>query len=822
MITLALAWGEIRRRWRGAAAVGLVLGIGFAAVLAAAAGARRTETAFPRMLKTTGATQLLVGSTATIPASQQRFYKRVAALDGVARIARVAGIALIPVRVPKGAGTTIDSCAYLSLDGVFGYDLDRPNVLDGRLPRRDRSDEVLVTKSFADTFGVGVGDRLDFASQSDNGALVAGSTTPADGPVIHATVVGVGARASEIVPVSDLDAAPSILVPPALGRRYLPDPATWCFDAGVVAIKAGADVGRVLDAVNRIGGATGGALVQNRAANYADVNRAIRPQVSALWLFAVATALATLLVVAQLLGRQLRQAATTSAAVWRALGVTRSQVRVLVAAPSIVAAVVGGATALAGAVAVSSRFPIGPARLAETHRGTQLHVAIHLGGAVAVAAAALAGGMAVAYMAQRVRHKPVRIGWLTRIGNGSSRPSLRVGVHLATTSGGSDAGVPVRSAAAGAALVLAAVVATMSFAGGLDDLISTPSRYGQDWDLMVDGGFSPVAVAALLKGLAHDPAVAALAGGRYGEVTVNGVGVPTVGLTDLVGATFPAIIEGRTPQHKDEIVLGLRSLRGLRRSIGDTVKVDTGRGPRDMTVVGTAAFPRLNRGSFSTLGLGSGAMIRTSAFPPYDHNFADLPPTIHPQDLLSPAGEMLEFLTIRTRPGTTAAVVRGVVARAKQIADTTGAVLRTEQRPIAIDNYAAVRSTPLILAGLLGLMAAATLAHLVVSVVRRRRRDLALCAALGMRRAQVLRAVVIQALLVANAALLVGLPLGLAAGRVAWSRFASDLGVVDTIRLPLGALALVVPVVEVVAGAVAMVPAIVAARTRPAVALRTE
>ena len=37
--------------------------------------------------------------------------------------------------------------------------------------------------------------------------------------------------------------------------------------------------------------------------------------------------------------------------------------------------------------------------------------------------------------------------------------------------------------------------------------------------------------------------------------------------------------------------------------------------------------------------------------------------------------------------------------------------LRTEHRPTAIDNYAAVRSTPAVLAGLLGLVAAATLAH---------------------------------------------------------------------------------------------------------------
>lgn len=35
-----------------------------------------------------------------------------------------------------------------------------------------------------------------------------------------------------------------------------------------------------------------------------------------------------------------------------------------------------------------------------------------------------------------------------------------------------------------------------------------------------------------------------------------------------------------------------------------------------MTVVGTAAFPHINHGSFSTLGLGIGAMACADAFPP--------------------------------------------------------------------------------------------------------------------------------------------------------------------------------------------------------------
>jgi ABC-type antimicrobial peptide transport system permease subunit len=65
-------------------------------------------------------------------------------------------------------------------------------------------------------------------------------------------------------------------------------------------------------------------------------------------------------------------------------------------------------------------------------------------------------------------------------------------------------------------------------------------------------------------------------------------------------------------------------------------------------------------------------------------------------------------------------------------------------------------------------------------------------------------------------------PLGIAAGRVAWRSFASRLGVLTSPHTPLAWIALTVvgaALVAVVAGAF---PARSAARTRPAVTLRAE
>lgn len=801
--------------------MGLVLGIGFAAALTAAAGARRTESAFPDMLRTTDAPEILVSSDNEDHEARLAFYNGLADLDDVERVGLIVGVLLVPSSVAKGEGTVLQACSVLSMDGRAGYTVGRPNLLEGRLPRPGRSDEVLLTQGYAEAFGGRVGDELDLVVPRQSNPP-AGEATAADGPVVHATIVGIGVPATQVVPLSDLDAAPTLVAGPALVARYAPDPESSCYDGAMLDLAGDAYIDGVVAEIDRISGPSGGALVQNLADNYADVRRAIQPQVTALWLFAAVAGIATLLVVAQLLGRQFREAAG-AVPVWRAMGVTRTQARALLTAPSVVTGIVGSGIAVVTAVVLSGRFPIGPARLAESARGTELHALLHLGGGLGVALAAVVIGSAAASVSLHRRTGPARVGSLTRISGISSKPAVVVGINLAANSGGRNAPVPVRSAVAGTALAIGAVVATVTFAGGLNDLVSEPSRYGRDWDVVVDGEFALAPVARILDELGEDRAVAAIAGGRYGEVTIDGTRVPTVGLSDLVGATFPALIEGRSPTRADEIVVGRRSLDDLQRSVGDTVMVDTGTGPQEMTVVGTAAFPRINHGSFSTLGLGIGAIARAEAFPPRRiEEEGEAPPEIDLADFVGPEGTGFEFVTIRLRETASSADLRRVVATASRIGRTSQQQIRTEQRPIAIDNYAAVRSTPAVLAGLLGLMAAATLAHLVVSVVRQRRRDLALCVALGMGRAQVTGAVMLQAVLMASVSMLVGLPLGLAAGRLSWASFASDLGVADSLRLPIATVGLVVPCVLVVATAVALVPAILAARTPSALVLRSE
>jgi putative ABC transport system permease protein len=152
----------------------------------------------------------------------------------------------------------------------------------------------------------------------------------------------------------------------------------------------------------------------------------------------------------------------------------------------------------------------------------------------------------------------------------------------------------------------------------------------------------------------------------------------------------------------------------------------------------------------------------------------------------------------------------------------TSCAVTTDQRPGDIKNYAAIQDTPLVLGAVLVLLAVGTLAHVLLTGVRRRRRDLAVLKTLGLVRSQVLRVVAWQASALAGAALLVGLPLGILAGRWVWALFAGSAGVSAAADVPVLLVLLAIPVTLVLANLIAAGPGWDAARVRPAAVLRTE
>jgi ABC-type antimicrobial peptide transport system permease subunit len=151
-----------------------------------------------------------------------------------------------------------------------------------------------------------------------------------------------------------------------------------------------------------------------------------------------------------------------------------------------------------------------------------------------------------------------------------------------------------------------------------------------------------------------------------------------------------------------------------------------------------------------------------------------------------------------------------------------GSDILTYEPALDVANLERIRTLPFLLAALLVVLGLATTAHALVTSVRARRRDLAVLKTIGFRRGQVAATVAWQSITFAAIALVVGLPLGVLAGSWAWRAVADQIGSVSPVAVPLGALALLAPIVLAIAVSLAAVPGWWATRVSPATALRTE
>jgi predicted lysophospholipase L1 biosynthesis ABC-type transport system permease subunit len=221
----------------------------------------------------------------------------------------------------------------------------------------------------------------------------------------------------------------------------------------------------------------------------------------------------------------------------------------------------------------------------------------------------------------------------------------------------------------------------------------------------------------------------------------------------------------------------------------------------------------MGRGSFTPTGLGEGVMVSGPALAASG----------------VPADERFDFILVKLHPGANSLHFENrlisAVAKADPNSDCStpaGCVASPADRPAELANYARVRATPLILAGLLAVIAAAMIGHALVTSVRRRRHDLAILKTLGFVRYQVSATVAWQATTFAVVALALGLPIGVAVGRWIWTIFADQLGVPPEPVVKLPVILLAVPAVLLLANLIAAIPARIAARTQPAVVLRSE
>jgi hypothetical protein len=796
---------DLRRSWRSLLVSALLIGLAAGVVLAAVAGARRNGSAFDRMLISTHTGQLTVST-------DDVGLDRVAEVDGVAAIAPANAVQLYPLAL-KDRTDVIVPPSYAS-DGGFGYEVDRITVRDGRLPDPDEPFEAVATRQMVEALDLHVGDRVEvvpISGGTEQPFLIDGRET------LELTIVGTGAFPPDVVPVTYLDDGARFFLTPALLRMVAGED-RHSGSAGVL-LEPGVKPADVLADLQAAVGEDG--FVDDRTDDFHFVEQALRPQVSALWVFAALAGIASLLAVAQVLSRQVQESASDHATL-QALGMRRRDLVVLACLRGALLGVLAIGVAVAVAVAASPRFPIGPARWAEPDPGIDIDGVVIGAGVVAMlVATTLTMGVAAALVTVVRRARPERRGRvLSMLGSVPPRPAAVVGVGFAVRPARGERAAGL-SAVFGATAAIAAFLLATTFGAGLDRLLESPDRYGQDWTFMYDTQFSVAPVGRLAAELGDDPAVEAVAAGQYGDITVDGETVPAVGFTDLTGTTFPTIVEGRAPARDDELTMGGSTMAALGVGVGDEVAVDTGDGERPMTIVGRVVLPRLSHGAFTSLGLGNGAVLRASAYP-----FVDIE-TLFEQDLpdaviadMSVDRATYPFATVRMASSASAQDVERVHDRLDGIEDFH--FLRTEQQPAAVANYGRVRSTATWLALVLAALATASFAHALVSSVRRHNRDLAVLKVLGLRRRQLRWVVAAQASALAVLSLVVGIPAGVVAGRLTWRWFANDLGVVPEPVVPMALVVLVVPVTVLLANFIGAVPAWWAARTRPAVSLRAE
>ena len=786
---------ELRRRWRAWLALALIVGAFAGAVEAAAAGARRTDAAYPSLLAWSDAPDLLLFSFTGVSSTFGQFSPRAAAAVPQARQSAV--LAGYPVASPAAVQVIAPQST------VVPSRFWRRRIISGRLADPARPDEVNISFTLAQDAHLGVG-----------GALRATLLTPAGRPVPFVfRVVGIDAAPSEFPPHTGTG-TDTVWATPAFYRAHRSGLDTYTGVA--LRLRRGtADLPAVQRELSRL---TGGKYVQSYplATQAVNTERSIHLQAVALWLVAALLALISLLVLGQLLAR-MSFLDSVEYRTLRALGLSR---RTLLAVGFLRAALIGVAGGMAGtlaALAASALLPVGLARIAEPYPG------IHADGPVfglGLAAAVLVTMAATAWPTWRAasagvaaagpgdpaaaagggRRGPQLLALLT---SGISSVTAVLGIRLALQPGAGRTAVPVRSTVASAVVGVAALTGALVFSASLGHLLATPRLYGVTWDAYISNT-QQHGVEGAIRGLTGRPGVAAWSAG-YSGVPLTAAGVRADAIAMLPGHRgdlLPVLVQGHLPREPDEITVGEKTLAAMHARIGQTIAVSLdGFRPGRYRIAGTAVFPTLS----DTLSLGKGAMLSVAGLRRL------LPPSL--------SAPPLDTLLVRFRPG--AGGPAGLNAFAARAARLGPFAVEGPATPTDVVNFGRVQSLPLLLGMALSLLALVTIVHLLLTSVRRRRRDFAVLRSIGFTRRQVRSAISWQASTLTGVALGLGIPVGLVCGRVAWRLFAGQLGIQPVVVLP-AIVALVVPAALVLAVAVAAVPGESAARTRPAEILRSE
>src|SRR6266567_4425916 len=146
---------ELRRQWRAWLALAVLLGLTGGVALTAAAGTRRTDTAYPRFLRASHAADLLV-----TPA-RSGFHGYFRALARLPEVASLAPAMFLQMSLPgPGASPFSGLVAQASPFGGEGVLVDRVKVAAGRIFNPADPRAVMINQQLADRAHLGPGGTL--------------------------------------------------------------------------------------------------------------------------------------------------------------------------------------------------------------------------------------------------------------------------------------------------------------------------------------------------------------------------------------------------------------------------------------------------------------------------------------------------------------------------------------------------------------------------------------------------------------------------------------------------------------------------------------
>jgi hypothetical protein len=685
------------------------------------------------------------------------------------------------------------------------------------LPDPAALDQVLASFTLQQDYGVHLGTiiHVPFYSPSQASAVnnATGAPLKPNGPTVAFRVVGF--EASEFEFPSGSSPSYDLYATPAFARAVMPRAAVGYVYA--VRLRHGAaDLPRfdVEAAALRTAGEEG---IGNQDQEGASVEASIHPQAIGWWILAALAALVGLAVLGQALTRQ-SIAEGEDYPTMAALGMNRRQLVVLGLARNLVVAVAGAAGAVVVATALSPIAPLGEARIAESSTGIAFDTLVLALGGLATVAVVLALGTWPALRAARTfrsndpaaRSRPSAVaGHLAAM---SAPPSAVIGVQAALQRRTGGDSVPLGSTLLGTVLAVVALCGTGVFGASLSHLTATPRLYGDPFQLNftdpAGGGPDP----SLLRSLEHNKAVTGITEGIATEISIDGASVGGIAATAIRGGLLLSTVDGHLPSGDDQIGLGVTTMRQADAHLGSVIRVTVslpsgGTRTVPFRVVSQVSLPVLG----GAVSLGTGAVFTIAGY-----EDAVCPPS---------PGQAACRLAARTGGnggGILASFVSGPRGEAaiNQYFDTYRSITALAITPTSLINFGEAVNFPLIFGAMLAVFGGATLAHLLVVSVSRRRREVGLLKVLGFVNRQVASAVIWQATTLALIGIVIGVPLGVVAGRAAWWAFANNLGAVPVSVVPIWLVCVIVAGVVVVANLIAMAPAMVATRSKPGDLLR--